>query len=80
MSDHKNPHGIAGLRDVLRELRERQQAVTGHLCRSRLRRLPILADALEDAGCTSPELLDHLRGPGPHVLGCWALDLLLMKR
>jgi hypothetical protein len=42
--------------------------------------LPILADALEDAGCTSPELLDHLRGPGPHVLGCWALDLLLMKR
>src|SRR5262249_12732963 len=40
---------------------------------------PILADALEEAGCTSPELLDHLRGPGPHVLECWALDLVLNK-
>jgi hypothetical protein len=39
--------------------------------------LPILADALEENGCTSQELLDHLRGPGPHVLGCWALDLVL---
>jgi hypothetical protein len=42
-------------------------------------RLPILADALEDAGCTDAELLGHLRGPGPHVRGCWALDLLLTK-
>jgi hypothetical protein len=41
--------------------------------------LPILADALEENGCTSQELLDHLRGPGPHVLGCWPLDLLLGK-
>jgi hypothetical protein len=41
--------------------------------------LPILADALEEAGCTRPELLTHLRGPGPHVLGCWALDLVLNK-
>jgi hypothetical protein len=41
--------------------------------------LPILADALEEIGCTSQELLDHLRGPGPHVLGCWALDLVLNK-
>jgi hypothetical protein len=41
--------------------------------------LPILADALEDAGCTDRALLDHLRGPGPHVRGCWALDLLLGK-
>jgi hypothetical protein len=40
-------------------------------------RLPILADALEDAGCAEAELLGHLRGPGPHVRGCWALDLLL---
>jgi hypothetical protein len=39
--------------------------------------LPVLADALEDAGCTSEELLSHLRGPQPHCLGCWALDLLL---
>jgi hypothetical protein len=42
-------------------------------------RLPILADALEDAGCTDTVLLGHLRGPGPHVRGCWALDLVLGK-
>jgi hypothetical protein len=42
-------------------------------------RLPILADALEDAGCDNADLLGHLRGPGPHVRGCWALDLLLGK-
>ena len=42
-------------------------------------RLPILADALEEAGCDAAELLTHLRGPGPHVRGCWALDLLLGK-
>jgi hypothetical protein len=41
--------------------------------------LPILADALEDTGCTDADLLGHLRGPGPHVRGCWALDLLLGK-
>jgi hypothetical protein len=40
-------------------------------------RLAILADALEDAGCTDARLLEHLRGPGPHVRGCWAVDLLL---
>jgi hypothetical protein len=42
-------------------------------------RLPILADALEDAGCNQADLLGHLRGPGPHVRGCWALDLILGK-
>jgi hypothetical protein len=42
-------------------------------------RLPILADALEDAGCDSADLLAHLRGDGPHVRGCWALDLVLGK-
>jgi hypothetical protein len=41
--------------------------------------LPILADALEDAGCTNADLLDHCRGPCPHVRGCWAVDLLLGK-
>lgn len=40
-------------------------------------RLAVLADALEDTGCADAELLDHLRGPGPHVRGCWPLDLLL---
>jgi hypothetical protein len=37
--------------------------------------LPILADALEDAGCSDESILSHLRSPGPHVRGCWALDL-----
>jgi hypothetical protein len=39
-------------------------------------RLGVLADALEEAGCTQAELLRHLRGPGPHVRGCWVIDLL----
>lgn len=42
-------------------------------------RLPILADAMEEAGCTDPEFLAHLREPGHHVRGCWALDLVLGK-
>jgi hypothetical protein len=42
-------------------------------------RLGILGDALEDTGCADPEMLAHLRGPGPHVRGCWVLDLLLGK-
>jgi hypothetical protein len=43
-------------------------------------RLPILADALEEAGCDRLEVIEHLRGPGPHARGCWALDLVLGKR
>jgi hypothetical protein len=42
-------------------------------------RLAVLADALEDAGCTDDAILSHLRSPGPHVRGCWALDLVLGK-
>jgi hypothetical protein len=41
--------------------------------------LPILADALEEAGCTDETILGHLRGPGPHTRGCWAVDLVLRK-
>ena len=41
--------------------------------------LPILADALEEAGCDQADLLGHLRGPGPHVRGCWAVDAVLGK-
>src|SRR5262249_40412108 len=40
-------------------------------------RLPILADALEAAGCVDGEILSHCRQPGPHVRGCWVLDFLL---
>ena len=39
--------------------------------------MPILADALQDAGCASADILSHCRGPGPHVRGCWVVDLLL---
>ena len=42
-------------------------------------RMPILADALQDAGCTNDDVLNHCRGDGPHVRGCWVLDLLLGK-
>jgi hypothetical protein len=41
--------------------------------------LPVLADALEEAGCYSQDILSHLRGPGEHTRGCWVLDLVLGK-
>ena len=41
--------------------------------------MPNLADALQDAGCDSADILDHCRGPGPHVRGCWVVDLVLGK-
>src|SRR5262249_19994652 len=40
-------------------------------------RLPILADALMDAGCADEAILGHCRGAGPHARGCWVLDRLL---
>jgi hypothetical protein len=42
-------------------------------------RLAVLADALEESGCTDADILTHLRGPGPHVRGCFAVDLILNK-
>lgn len=42
-------------------------------------RLPILADALEEAGCTNTHLLQHCRSEGLHSWGCWPVDLLLEK-
>ena len=42
-------------------------------------RLPVLADALEEAGCGHANILAHCRGPGPHVRGCWVVDLILGK-
>jgi hypothetical protein len=42
-------------------------------------RLPLLADALMDAGCDSDDILSHCRGEGPHVRGCWVVDLVLGK-
>ncbi|WP_246173424.1 hypothetical protein [Limnoglobus roseus] len=42
-------------------------------------RLPILADALQDAGCEDANILAHCRVDGPHVRGCWVVDLVLGK-
>ena len=42
-------------------------------------RLPILGDALEDAGCVNADILAHCRSGGEHVRGCWVVDLLLGK-
>lgn len=42
-------------------------------------RLPILAEALEEAGCDNADILAHCRRVGPHVRGCWVVDLLLGK-
>jgi hypothetical protein len=44
-----------------------------------LEKLPILADALEDAGCTDRSVLDHCRAEGFHTKGCWVVDLVLKK-
>jgi hypothetical protein len=41
--------------------------------------MPILADALQDAGCDSEDILKHCREPGVHVRGCWVVDLVLGK-
>jgi hypothetical protein len=63
---HWNDHFVAELAAVI--YRERT-----------FDRLPILGDALEDAGCTDEAILKHCRQPGPHVPGCWVVDLLLGK-
>ena len=42
-------------------------------------RMPILADALMDAGCGDELVIEHCRGNGPHVRGCWVVDLVLGK-
>jgi hypothetical protein len=47
---------------------------SGHLDPARL---AVLADALDEAGCTDADILNHCRRPGVHVRGCWVLDLLL---
>lgn len=41
--------------------------------------MPLLADALQDAGCENEDILNHCRSAGPHVRGCWVVDLVLGK-
>ena len=55
---------------------ENRAPPTGHLDPERL---DILVDALKEAGCGNADILAHLRGPGLHVKGCWAVDLVLGK-
>jgi hypothetical protein len=42
-------------------------------------RMPILEDALRDAGCDNEEIMSHCGSDGPHVRGCWVVDLILGK-
>ncbi|HYT87935.1 MAG TPA: hypothetical protein VEL76_04390 [Gemmataceae bacterium] len=60
----------------------RNGAAAKHLAQTiyderRFDNLPILADALEDAGCDRADILDHCRSQKEHVCGCWVVDLLL---
>jgi hypothetical protein len=41
--------------------------------------MPVLADALEEAGCDHADILAHCRQPGEHVRGCWVVDAILGK-
>jgi hypothetical protein len=68
-------HGGAAVH-LARAVYEERELPSGHLD---VARLAVLAGMLEEAGCCDAGLLDHLRGPGPHVRGCWAVDLLLAK-
>jgi hypothetical protein len=61
---------------VARAAYEERQLPAGTLDNTRL---AVLADAVEEAGCTDAALLGHCRGAGPHVRGCWAVDALLGK-
>lgn len=65
------------VRSIAQAAYEERILPQGHLDPARL---AVLADALEDAGCSDPDLLGHLGGPGPHVRGCWAVDLVLDKQ
>jgi hypothetical protein len=46
---------------------------------SRFAELPVLGDAIEEAGCTEALILDHCRAPARHFRGCWLVDLILAK-
>src|SRR5262245_10345368 len=64
------------VRRLAQSIYEERQMPEGALDNARL---AVLADALEEAGCADAALLSHLRGPGPHARGCWAVDLVLGK-
>jgi hypothetical protein len=68
-------HGGA-VRELARVVYEEWELPTGHLDAGRL---AVLADMLEEAGCTHAQLLGHLRSAGPHARGCHAVDAILGK-
>jgi len=69
-------HGGAIVR-LAQPVYEERELPSGHLDAGRL---AVLADMLEEAGCADAEILGHLRGPGPHVRGCFAVDAILGKQ
>ena len=82
---HFTKQGIRMWRDRAEQVNQTVAAFPGEkLARAideegRFEALAVLADALEEAGCDCTALLDHCRSHGPHVRGCWALDLLLAR-
>jgi hypothetical protein len=54
-----------------------QQLAQAIHAEQRWEEMPILGDALEDAGCVDPTILDHCRRPGEHAVGCWLIDAVL---
>ena len=62
--------------NLARAAYDERKLPSGHLD---VNRLAVLADALEEAGCDSPAILDHLRRPRTHIRGCWVLGLVLGK-
>jgi hypothetical protein len=68
-------HGGAAVH-LAQAVYDERELPSGHLDAARL---AVLADMLEEAGCCDAGLLGHLRSPGPHVRGCWPLDLLLQR-
>jgi hypothetical protein len=68
-------HGGAAVK-LAQAVYEEPDPSSGHLDAARL---AVLADALEEAGCADRAVLDHLRGRGQHVRGCWPLDLCLER-
>lgn len=53
--------------------------VSGRYAERAFDRLPVLADALQDAGCEDEKVLTHCWEPGPQMRGCWVTDACLSK-
>jgi hypothetical protein len=68
------PRLTATVTNLVRAMYDQPDLPSGHLDAARI---AVLADALEEAGCTDQEVLEHCRTPGNHVRGCWVVDLLL---